>query len=142
MSKNVVKIVKQFLLTWFLLYKKQKLKNTPQNLLHAFLYFRRASNQVTVGLFTLLIPNKIIEFCVCKISQHAVRYANPSRISQIPNLPQNSLIHLLSFPVEPPAVLSKILERAFYVSQKHFAVFVAFLLVVVDYLNAWKVQCL
>ena len=89
-------------------------KNIPQNLLHVLFIFGRGSN---LRLIT-------------------------SRIFQISNLPQNSLIHLLSFPVEPPAVFSKILERAFYVSQKHSAVFVAFLLVVVDYLNAWKVQCL
>ena len=49
MSKNIVKIANQFLLNLVLLYKNQKLKNTPQNLLHVLFIFGRASNKLLSG---------------------------------------------------------------------------------------------
>ena len=130
MSKNIVKIATQFLLICFLLHKKQKLKNNPQKTqLHVFIYWA------------------CVATCGCLPSLHRKlaalrRCCNPSRFLQIFNLSQNLFIHLPSFPVEPPAVFLKIPERAFYMRHKHFFVFIAFFCVVVDYLNARKIQCL
>lgn len=131
MSKNNVKTANQFLLN---------IKNTPQNLLHvSFLY---------LGVSATCCNNKLLSGFPHFAFRSFFRFApellrrcyNPSRIFQIFNLPQNFSIHLPSFLVEPPAVFSKISERAFYVRKKHSAVFVRFFLMVVDYLNAWKVQ--
>lgn len=119
MLKNIVKIAMQFLLNLVLLYKNQKFKNTPQNLLHAFFIFGRASNKLLSG-FSHFAIRSFFRFTFVTLQN----CYNPSRISQFFNLLQNSLIHHLPFLVEPPAVFSKILERAFYVSQKHLAAFI------------------
>lgn len=132
MSKNTVKTAKQFLLNQ---------KNIQQNLLHVLFYILGVSaTKLLPGFSHFATAHSSASLYYAK--ELLRRCFNPSRIFQISNLPQNSLIHLFSFLVEPPAVFSKISERALYVSQKHSAVFVAFLLVVVDYLNARKIQCL
>lgn len=49
MSKNIVKITSNFYLPSFCYSKTRNSKNTPQNLLHAFFIFRRASNKLLSG---------------------------------------------------------------------------------------------
>ena len=130
MSKNIVKIATQFLLICFLLHKKQKLKNNPQKTpLHVFIYWACVA---TCGCLPSL-HRKLATFRRC---------FNPSRFLQIFYFSQNPLIHLPSFPVEPPAVFLKIPERAFYMRNKHFSVLVRFFLMVVNNLNTRKIQCL
>ena len=60
--------------------------------------------------------------------------------SSLPNLPQKFPIHLLPFLVEPPAVLSEIFERASDMGKEHFSALVRGFLVVVNNLNAWKIE--
>lgn len=102
MSKNIVKIAMQFLLNLVLLYKNQKLKNTPQNLLHVLFIFGRASNKLLSG-FSHFAIRSFFRFTFVTLQNFIAGATIPHAFSKFPiSLNTLSFITFLSLSNHQP----------------------------------------